>query len=412
MINTADRPELILGVGGGISAYKSCELLRRLQDLGYNVTVIPTRNSLNFIGMATWEALTARPVLVDLWQHVHSIPHVKLAKQATVFLIAPATADLIARLAQGRADDLLTATALTSTCPKILVPAMHTEMLANPATLANLELLRSRGFIIVPPESGALTSGDFGPGRYPETVEILKFLPTSERAKTSTELDLAGKKILVSAGGTKEAIDAVRFIGNSSSGKQGLAVAAAAAARGGDVSLVIAGSSESELTERGVLAGLSGVRITYVQSALQMQQALAQEFPNCDLLVMSAAVADKRPAKFIQDKLSKSELGDIELVDNPDIVADFGASKTGQFIITFAAQAGGDLLALGEAKMKAKRADLMYVNDVAKGAIFGQDQTKGWILQPGLPPQEVSQLSKRELSEKLLDIYLASAAII
>jgi phosphopantothenoylcysteine decarboxylase/phosphopantothenate--cysteine ligase len=381
--------EVVLGVGGGIAAYKSCELLRRLQDRGYAVTVVPTPSSLNFVGSATWEALSGRPVNTQVWENVHTVPHIALAESANFFLIAPATADLIARLAAGRADDLLTNLVLASDVPKMLVPAMHPSMWLDPATVANVQTLRSRGFIVMEPEVGRLTGNDIGPGRFPETPSILEKFD----ALTGNIQDFKGKRVLVTAGGTREAIDPVRFIGNKSSGKQGVAIALAARDRGAIVHLVAANFDTS---------ALDGIEISKVESAADMQQVLSQQFPLCDVLIMSAAVADARPKKMSLEKIKKALLGSIELEENPDLLASLAASKNGQLIIGFAAETK-DHLQEGRRKLEAKGLDLIYVNDVSGGAIFGQDQTMGTILLRNDADIAVKEVSKDALGNLLLD---------
>ena len=381
--------EVVLGVGGGIAAYKSCELLRRLQDRGYAVTVVPTPSSLNFVGSATWEALSGRPVNTQVWENVHTVPHIALAESANFFLIAPATADLIARLAAGRADDLLTNLVLASDVPKMLVPAMHPSMWLDPATVANVQTLRSRGFIVMDPEVGRLTGNDIGPGRFPETPSILEKFD----ALTGNIQDFKGKRVLVTAGGTREAIDPVRFIGNKSSGKQGVAIALAARDRGAIVHLVAANFDTS---------ALDGIEISKVESAADMQQVLSQQFPLCDVLIMSAAVADARPKKMSLEKIKKALLGSIELEENPDLLASLAASKSGQLIIGFAAETK-DHLQEARRKLEAKGLDLIYVNDVSGGAIFGQDQTMGTILLRNDADIAVKEVSKDALGNLLLD---------
>ena len=381
--------EVVLGVGGGIAAYKSCELLRRLQDRGYAVTVVPTPSSLNFVGSATWEALSGRPVNTQVWENVHTVPHIALAESANFFLIAPATADLIARLAAGRADDLLTNLVLASDVPKMLVPAMHPSMWLDPATVANVQTLRSRGFIVMEPEVGRLTGNDIGPGRFPETPSILEKFD----ALTGNIQDFKGKRVLVTAGGTREAIDPVRFIGNKSSGKQGVAIALAARDRGAIVHLVAANFDTS---------ALEGIEISKVESAADMQQVLSQQFPLCDVLIMSAAVADARPKIMSLEKIKKALLGSIELEENPDLLASLAASKSGQLIIGFAAETK-DHLQEARRKLEAKGLDLIYVNDVSGGAIFGQDQTMGTILLRNDADIAVKEVSKDALGNLLLD---------
>ena len=381
--------EVVLGVGGGIAAYKSCELLRRLQDRGYSITVVPTPSSLNFVGKATWEALSGRPVNTQVWENVHTVPHIALAEAAHFFLIAPATADLIARLAAGRADDLLTNLVLASDVPKMLVPAMHPSMWLDPATVSNVATLRSRGFIVMEPEVGRLTGNDIGPGRFPEVPAIIEKFD----ALTGNIQDLKGKRVLVTAGGTREAIDPVRFIGNKSSGKQGIAIALAARNRGADVHLIAANFDTS---------GLAGIEVSSVESAADMQQVLLAQFPICDVLIMSAAVADARPKHSSLEKIKKALLGSIELEENPDLLASVAATKKDQIVIGFAAETK-DHLQEARRKLEAKGLDLIYVNDVSGGAIFGQDLTMGTILLRNDADIAVKEVSKDALGNLLLD---------
>ena len=322
---TLQGREVILGVGGGIAAYKSCELLRRLQDRGYVITVVPTPASLNFVGTATWEALSSRPVKTQVWESVHTVPHIALAERADFFLIAPATADLIARLAMGRADDLLTNLVLASDVPKMLVPAMHPSMWLDPATISNVNTLRQRGFIVMDPEVGRLTGSDVGPGRFPETAAIISRFDEV----TGQVQDLKGLKVLVTAGGTREPIDPVRFIGNRSSGKQGIAIANAAKNRGAEVQLIAANCDVSSLT---------GIHVTEVETALEMQHALNNSFDTCNILIMSAAVADARPTQVSDQKIKKTTLNAIELQQNPDLLAELAPRKGNRVMVGFAAE--------------------------------------------------------------------------
>ncbi|MSW35267.1 MAG: bifunctional phosphopantothenoylcysteine decarboxylase/phosphopantothenate--cysteine ligase CoaBC, partial [Actinobacteria bacterium] len=299
--------EILLGVGGGIAAYKSCDLLRRLQDRGYLVTVAPTPSSLNFVGSATWEALSGRKVHTQVWENIPEVPHVALADKAQMIVIAPATADLIARIAQGRADDLLTNIVLASDAPKLIVPAMHPNMWLNAATVANVATLRSRGFIVLEPETGRLTGKDSGVGRFPETAVIIE-----EVEKISGwNADLLGKEILITAGGTREPIDAVRYIGNRSSGKQGYALAEAAVSRGAKVKLIAANCN---------LPDIDGVEIFPVATALEMGALLQDFFPTSDALIMSAAVADVRPSEVSDGKIKKEKIDHLDLIANPDLL--------------------------------------------------------------------------------------------
>ena len=385
---------LLLGVGGGISAYKSCDLLRRLQDDGFVVTVIPTKSSLNFIGAPTWAALSGRKVYSDLWSDVEQVPHISLAKDSDAILIAPATADLISRMAQGRADDLLTNIVLASTKPKILVPAMHPEMWLNPATVENVRILRERGFFVIEPDHGRMTGDDVGIGRYPKVDRIIDEV----NQHLIRNADLLGKKILITAGGTREAIDPVRFIGNRSSGKQGFALAYAAAKRGAEVHLIAANTD---------LPIIEGITTTYVESAHQMQDVINIEFPFSDALIMSAAVSDFKIANKSDTKFHKKDVNILNLELNPDIVANVSASKKAkQIIVGFAAETESDsnsLLTAGKGKLVAKGVDLLYVNDVSQGKVFGSDETSGFLIAKDGNVIDVPNISKDTLSEILLD---------
>mgnify|MGYP000630639159 FL=1 len=386
--------KLLLGVSGGISAYKSCDLLRRLQDHGFIVDVVPTAASLNFVGKSTWEALSGRKVITDLWSDVENVPHISMAKANDLIVIAPATADLIAKLASGRADDLLTNIVLASTAPKILIPAMHTEMWLNAATVANVEILRNRGFVVINPDEGRMTGSDVGVGRFPESGRII----TEIDKVIAQTADLVGKKILITAGGTREPIDPIRFIGNRSSGRQGSAVARAARDRGAQVKIILANSqlSSQEVQE------LNGIEVISVETATQMHAALEKEFPAANLLVMSAAVADARPSQISDEKIKKGQLKDIQLVENPDLLKSIASMRDKQVIIAFAAETNSDIGAAQE-KMKAKGANILYLNNVSGGAIFGSDSTEGFILTSNGAHIPVSQTSKDTLAELLLD---------
>lgn len=385
--------EIILGVGGGISAYKSAELIRRLQEDGFLVTVVPTRASQNFVGSATWSALTGREVHDDLWANPHSVPHIHLAKRCDAIVVAPTTADLLARIASGRADDLLTNIILASTAPLILVPAMHPEMWQNQAVQANVEVLRSRGIFVVEPDEGRMTGSDVGVGRYPESSKIINSLHSA----LDSRADLKGLSIIVSAGGTREPIDPVRYIGNLSSGKQGFAAAYAAARRGASVTLISANSQEPDI---------EGVTIIKVMTAQQMHQALLERYPLASIVIMTAAVADARPIHSHDEKLEKASYQSIELVPTIDILKELGEKKVNQILIGFAAQTGKDGLKKALSKYSEKRLDVMYVNDVSSGAIFGSDQTSGTIVVDGDVAEEISEMSKVTLADKLLNIAL------
>jgi len=386
--------KLLLGVAGGISAYKSCDLLRRLQDEGFIVDVVPTQASLNFVGKATWEALSGRKVITDLWSEVENVPHISMAKENNIIVIAPTTADLLAKLASGRADDLLTNIVLASTAPKILVPAMHPEMWSNAATIQNVKILQDRGLTVITPGEGRMTGSDFGVGRYPETSNII-----AEVNKHLLQLaDLLGKKILITAGGTREPIDPIRFIGNRSSGKQGFALAVAAASRGAQVHLVTANTD---------LPNVEGITTTLVETAEQMLAVLELEFPHSDALIMSAAVADAKVASYSEAKIRKESLDRVDLAKNPDILKSLSVNKKlNQVIIGFAAETSEDLVMLeesGRAKLASKSLDLIYVNNVSNGAVFGSDFTQGLIIDRNMNVIKVPEISKDTLSDILLD---------
>ncbi len=384
--------EIILGIGGGIAAYKSADLLRRLQDHGFLVTVIPTRSSLNFVGKSTWEALSGRPVADNLWNNVASVPHISLAREADAIVVAPATADLMAKMAHGLADDLLSNVLLASSSPVIVIPAMHPEMWLNPATVSNVATLRARGILVVEPDEGRLTGADSGPGRFPTTERIIAEISVHLNSRS----DYVGKKVLISAGGTREPIDAVRYLGNLSTGKQGYALARAAAARGAEVTLVAANSE---------IADIEGIETIHVQTAAQMLEALERKFTNTDLLVMSAAVADFRPSFSSTKKIDKSDLTSLTLVENPDLLKSLVAKRShGQIIIGFAAQTGELAMAKATAKLNAKGLDAIYVNDVSDGAIFGADSTEGAIIDREGNISPVASTSKDSLAHLLLDV--------
>ena len=394
--------ELILGVGGGISAYKSADLLRRLQDVGFGVSVIPTRASLNFVGSATWEALSGRPVNQNLWENVHEVPHVKRAREANLILIAPATADLIAKISGGIADDLLTNVVSAASCPIVLVPAMHPEMWLSAANQENVATLRSRGVLVIEPDEGRMTGDDFGVGRYPEVSRIISEVSSFAEIKS----DLLGKKVLITAGGTREAIDPVRYIGNHSSGKQGYAVAVAARNRGAQVVLISANSS---------LQDPPGVQVIKVSSASQMQEALAKEFTDSQILVMAAAVADARPLSSSQEKIKKGNFANIELQLNPDLLKELGVIRgKNQVLVAFAAETeaiGDATIEAAKTKMLSKGADLIFLNDVSNGAIFGEDKTSGILIDNNGKSIECKLQGKDTLADLLLDSALDKLGI-
>lgn len=386
---SAATREVVLGVGAGIAAYKACDLLRRLQDRGYAITVVPTPSSLNFVGAATWAALSGRPAASQVWENTHEVSHISIAQRSDFFLIAPATADLIARIAAGRADDLLTNLVLASDVPIMIVPAMHPQMWNDAATVTNVKTLRARGYIVMEPEVGRLTGSDSGQGRFPEVSAIVERFDSM----TGNLRDLTGKKILISGGGTREAIDPVRFIGNRSSGKQSIAIAKAAQLRGAEVHLVAANMDTSTV---------QGLTVTHVESAAEMRVGLADAFESCDVLIMCAAVADAKPVHSVVEKIKKSLFTSIELEPNPDLLAELGARKAAQVMIGFAAETS-NLVESARAKLVAKGLDIIYVNDVSNGAIFGKDTTSGMILTRTGADIALKEVSKDALANLLLD---------
>jgi phosphopantothenoylcysteine decarboxylase/phosphopantothenate--cysteine ligase len=386
--------ELILGVAGGISAYKSADLLRRLQDIGFGVSVIPTRASLNFVGSATWEALSGRSVDENLWNNVHEVPHIKKAREANLIVVAPATADLIAKVANGIADDLLTNVISAATCPIVLVPAMHPEMWLSAANQMNISTLKKRGVLVIEPDEGRMTGEDFGVGRYPEVSRIISEIS----AFANVTSDLLGKKVLVTAGGTREAIDPVRFIANHSTGKQGYAIAKAARNRGAEVVLIAANSNLEEL---------KGVKTLHVSSAQEMQDQLSVQFPTCEILLMAAAVADAKPSVPSLEKIKKADYKSITLEANPDLLANLSKiKKPKQVLVAFAAETSKidkATIDIAISKMTNKGADMIYLNDVSDGAIFGSSETSGLLIDNNGEIVEVNNKSKDTLADLLLD---------
>ena len=392
----APTREVILGVGGGIAAYKACDLLRRLQDSGFAVTVVPTPSSLNFVGKATWEALSGREVTTSVFESVDQVRHVSLAREADAIVIAPATADLIARIAAGRADDLLTNVILASEVPILIVPAMHPAMWFNAATQANISTLRARGIDVLEPVEGALTSGDIGKGRFPETAQIIERFTKH----TLAPQDLTGKGVVVTAGGTREPIDPVRFIGNKSTGLQGIAIAEAAARRGADVTLIIANSE---------LPVESSINRVDVSSVLELSNALHNTFTDSDFLFMAAAISDVRPASFSVEKIKKTSFDKIELVENPDVLASLPAHDSQKIVVAFAAETDHDSISEAQAKMARKGADLIYLNNVSGGAIFGSTHTSGSIINAAGLLESFTNVTKESLAHALINHAITHA---
>jgi phosphopantothenoylcysteine decarboxylase/phosphopantothenate--cysteine ligase len=393
---------VILGVGAGISAYKACELLRRLTESGYEVRVIPTRDALRFVGEATWAALSGRPVTADAWADAHEVPHVALGRWADLMLVAPATADLLARAAAGRADDLLTATLLMAGCPVLFAPAMHTEMWEHPATQASVALLRDRGALVLEPATGRLTGPDTGAGRLPEPAELFEVaVRVLSRGAGGLAPDLLGRRAVISAGGTREELDPVRFLGNWSSGRQGYALARTAAARGADVTLVSANVA---------LEDPAGAKVIRVTSALQLREAMAVAAAGADAVVMAAAVADYRPAVRHVAKIKKTGAGPepIQLTENPDVLRELSAHRAqpGQVVVGFAAETE-DLAGNGRAKLAGKGCDLLVVNQVGGGLAFGTEDNQALVLAADGAVTQVPRGRKEELADAVWDMVAA-----
>ena len=377
--------KVLLGITGGIAAYKSAEIIRLLTESGHEVRVVPTENALRFIGATTLEALSHNVVDAGLYTDVESVKHIELGQWADVVLVAPATASFLARTASGVADDLLGNVMLASKARIVLAPAMHTEMWQNQATIQNVATLRERGFTVIEPATGRLTGSDTGIGRLPEPAGIVAAITGTGK--------LAGRRILVTAGGTREPIDPVRFIGNYSSGKQGIAIAKAAATAGAEVTLIAANLSDIP----------SGIQVLRVETALELQNALTENIGKADALIMAAAVADFRVREQSVQKLKKADLGSelsLELVANPDILASI--TKTGLVKVGFAAETNGDLVHVARSKLKAKGCDLVVANDVAANSVFGSDNnTVSFVTST---TADSFSGTKTEVAKRLIDI--------
>ena len=410
----SDRKRIVVGVAGGIAAYKACSVIRQLAEAGHSVRVVPTESALRFVGAATFEALSGHPVRTGVFEDVDEVPHVRIGQQADLVVIAPATADLLARAVAGRADDLLTATLLTARCPVVFAPAMHTEMWFHPATVQNVEILRRRGNVVLEPASGRLTGADSGAGRLPEPEEISTLAQLLLDRPDALPFDLAGVKVLVSAGGTREPLDPVRFIGNRSSGKQGYAMARVAAQRGADVTL-IAGNTAG-------LVDPAGVDVVHIGSASQLQDAVTKHAPDAHVLVMAAAVADFRSAHVATSKIKKSHAPGadaaptIELTRTDDVLAGAVRARTdGQLpnmrvIVGFAAETGdanGDVLFHARAKLRRKGCDLLVVNAVGEGRAFEVDNNDGWLLAAAGSEVQLEHGSKTLMASRIVDAIVA-----
>ncbi|MGW4506358.1 bifunctional phosphopantothenoylcysteine decarboxylase/phosphopantothenate--cysteine ligase CoaBC [Streptomyces sp. NPDC004436] len=391
------KPKVVLGVSGGIAAYKACELLRRLTESGHDVRVVPTASSLNFVGEATWAALSGNPASTQVWETVHEVPHVRIGQGADLVVVAPATADMLAKAAHGLADDLLTNTLLTARCPVVFAPAMHTEMWEHPATQENVATLRRRGALVIEPAVGRLTGKDTGKGRLPDPEEIFEVCRQVLRRGTAAP-DLAGRHVVISAGGTREPLDPVRFLGNRSSGKQGYALARTAVARGARVTLVAANTA---------LADPAGVDVVRVGTAVQLREAVLKAAADADAVVMAAAVADFRPAVYADGKIKKKdgeEPAPVALVRNPDVLAEISADRAleGQVVVGFAAETD-DVLDNGRAKLRRKGCDLLVVNEVGESRTFGSEENEAVVLASDGSEFPVPYGPKEALAEVIWD---------
>jgi phosphopantothenoylcysteine decarboxylase/phosphopantothenate--cysteine ligase len=395
----------VLGVAGGIAAYKSCTLLRLFRESGagadFEVTVVPTAAALEFVGAPTWAALSGRPVATDVWSGVHEVPHVRIGQSADLVVVAPATADLLARAAHGLADDLLTNTLLTARCPVVFAPAMHTEMWEHPATQANVATLRARGAVVIEPAEGRLTGTDTGKGRLPEPAEIFDAC-REVLARGVVGPDLAGRHVVVSAGGTREYLDPVRFLGNRSSGLQGYALARAAVARGAEVTVVSANVA---------LPDPAGAKVVRVETTAELRAEVVAAAASADAVVMAAAPADFRPTAVSGHKIKKAGDGSappIELTQNPDILREISTDRArpGSVVVGFAAETGdasGSVLELARAKLARKGCDLLVVNDVSGGAVFGSPDNQAVILAADGAEVEVPRGTKAALAHVIWD---------
>lgn len=393
---------IVLGVTGGVAAYKAALLLRLFTEGGHDVQVVPTESALEFVGAATWEALSGHPVQTGVFDNVEHVPHVMLGKTADLVVVAPATANTLARAAHGLADDLLTNTLLTARCPVVMAPAMHTEMWEHPATVANVATLRERGVLVIEPDSGRLTGSDTGPGRLPEPEAIHRI---ALQALAGRPRDLAGRHVAISAGGTREFLDPVRFLGNRSSGRQGIALAEAALARGASVTLVAANVSID------MPAGAEVVRVT---TTAELRDAMLKAAPTADAVVMAAAPADFRPAAYAESKIKKADDGGapgIELVQNPDILVELVRSRAGRvpLVAGFAAETGdanGSVLDHGRAKLGRKGCDVLVVNDVGSERVFGQPDNEVTILTADGAEVPVARADKGEIAHAIWDVLV------
>nr|CEL22715.1 Phosphopantothenoylcysteine decarboxylase / Phosphopantothenoylcysteine synthetase [Kibdelosporangium sp. MJ126-NF4]CTQ89855.1 Phosphopantothenoylcysteine decarboxylase (EC 4.1.1.36) / Phosphopantothenoylcysteine synthetase (EC 6.3.2.5) [Kibdelosporangium sp. MJ126-NF4] len=406
----SDRPRVVLGVGGGIAAYKACEVLRRLTESGHQVQVLPTESALNFVGKATFEALSHNPVYTGVFEDVPEVAHVRIGKEADLVVVVPATADLLARAAHGNANDMLTGTLLTARCPVLMIPAMHTEMWEHPATRDNVALLRSRGIVVTEPASGRLTGTDTGKGRLADPVEIVDLARLLLARADALPRDMDGKRVVVSAGGTREPLDPVRYLGNRSSGKQGYALARVAAQRGAQVTLVSAHTV--------ALPEPAGVDVVNVGTALELREAMHKAAVEADIVVMAAAVADFRPASLANHKIKKTDRDPdpVALTRNPDVLRELVVARSeGRFdpyIVGFAAETGdesGDVLTHARAKLARKGCDLLVVNAVGEGKAFEVEDNAGWLLAADGSERPIALGSKAQMAAGIWDFVMKSS---
>lgn len=394
-------PRVVLGVGGGIAAYKACEVLRQLTESGHSVQVVPTAAALRFVGAATFEALSGHPVHTEVFDDVPEVPHVRIGQEADLVLVVPATANLLAKAAHGLADDLLTNTLLTARCPVMMVPAMHTEMWEHAATTANVATLRARGVVVTEPASGRLTGKDTGKGRLADPAEIVDLARLLLARRDALPRDLDGVRIVVSAGGTREPLDPVRYLGNRSSGKQGYALARTAAQRGAHVTLVSAHTVG--------LPAPAGVEMVHAGTAEELRDVMHAVSPAADVVVMAAAVADFRPTSRADHKIKKTDRDPdpVTLTRNPDILAELvGVRAPGQVIVGFAAEtgdSGADVLDHARAKLKRKGCDLLVVNAVGEGRAFETEDNAGWLLSADGAERPIELGSKSRMASDIWD---------
>lgn len=399
---------VLIGVSGCIAAYKAAEIVRGLQKAGVRVKVVMTEHATHFVDPLTFRALTNEPVGLGLFDDPQDpIHHISLSQEADVFLIAPCTANVMAKIAHGIADDLLTTTALATTSPLMIAPAMNVHMYENLITQDNIARLKGFGVEFIEPDAGYLACGEVGKGRLPEPADIvaavLQKLEGLDAGTSCVECDLAEKRIMVTAGPTVEAIDPVRYITNRSSGKFGYAIAEAAARRGAQVTLV---------SGPVALAAPQGVDVVYVESAREMLEAAAPVFEGCDVGIFSAAVADVRPANQLDKKLKKgvndAELQNIALVENPDVLATLGNAKSGQLVVGFAAETN-DVLDNARKKLVKKNADMIVANEVGTDKVFGKDDDEVWLVTES-GDEHLPSASKKELADLILDKIVSMGA--